>query len=472
MKLHKLIIILPLAISACAMFGGPEYSRPNVNIPDQWSDNSRLFNAQESSSNIAALAWWQRFNDPQLNQLIKQVLANNADLSAASANIEAAQSNLKIVNSQWVPTINLGGGNFTGNFPPLFVNGFDNYLGLTASYNLNAASQIDNHKIAKLNIKLQQAKLNALRLTLLSQTATTYFQLIAANQQLVLFNQVANDLQAKQNLLTDQLQKGLISNLEVSDNQQKVLDLEAKIPQIRQNIMTLQNTLQVLLNHNPGVYPTDINLEQIKTSGVVPQNLSSKVLMQRPDIMIANYNLQIANAKIGAAYSNFFPTLNILAPVGAENYGSFENSNFFGSTYWFSFVSATIPVLSLVNYGKVDKAKAEYQAQANSYVSTVRSAFSEVQDSISWQKNSADSLKLYDQKLAAAGQTYKLSQIRFQKGAVGYASVLDYKLQMDTAQDNYNQAKLAQLNSLVNLYQVLGSGYQIESAAVNENKEQ
>lgn len=466
MKLHKFIILLPLILSACAMFGGPEYSQPNINIPDKWEDNTTLFNAQESASDIAALAWWQRFNDPELNQLIKQVLANNTNLAKASANITVAQNNLKIINSQWIPTINLGGGNLTGNLPSLLINGFGNYIGLTANYNLNVASQIDNHKIGKLNIKLQQAQLNALRLTLLSQTVSTYYRLIAANQQLALFNEVDNDLLAKQKLFDDQLQKGLISNLEVSDNEQKVLDLEAKIPQIRQNITTLQDTLQVLLNHNPGTYSTVTNLSAVKIAGVLPQNLSTRVLLQRPDIMIAGYNLQIANAKIGAAYSNFFPTLNIFAPVGVENLGSFENSNFFGSTYWLSFISASVPVLNFANYAKVDKAKAEYQSQADAYVSTVRSAFGEVQDGISWQKNSADSLKLYSEKLAVANQAYRLALIRFQKGAVSYESVLDYKLQQDTAQDGFNQSKLEQINSLINLYQVLGSGYQIESSTI------
>lgn len=459
MQFKSTLALLPLVLlTACGMFSN-NYVKPSVVTPLQWSDNQLLVHSTESNFSVASLAWWKKFNDPQLNQLIESALANNNDIGQATVNIQTAQDALSVVQSQWVPSINLSAGNFTGNLPPLAENSTFNWLGFGLHYNLNILQIIRQQKLAKLNIQLQQATLNGIRLAIISETAATYFNLITAREQLALCKQSLNDLAAQQQYLTTQYQKGLISKLEIDQSQIQLSELDAKLPLIETNITNLQNALQVLLNHNPGKFNTNLTLAQINTLNILPKSVPMSAIEQRPDIIIADYNLKIAAEKIGIAYSQLFPSIDIFAPLGVENGGNISGGNFFASTWWFSLVQGNMNLLDKAAYDNIDQSKSQYKAQSYTYLQTVKSAFAQVDDGLAWQQNSLNSLANYNQAKLNASATYQLAMSRYKLGAISYADTLNYKLQLDAEQDKYDTAKQAHISSLINLYLVLGSGY-------------
>jgi multidrug efflux system outer membrane protein len=188
---------------------------------------------------------------------------------------------------------------------------------------------------------------------------------------------------------------------------------------------------------------------------------------QRPDIIIADYNLKIAAEKIGIAYSNLFPSINILAPFGVENSDNISGGNFFASTWWLSMVQGNMNLLDKSAYDNIDQTKSEYKAQSYTYLQTVKSAFAQVDDGLAWQKNASASLTSYNQARLNADEAYRLSMSRYKLGAISYSDTITYKLQLDTAQDKYDQAKQAHISSLINLYQVLGSGYLAKNKSTN-----
>ena len=122
-----------------------------------------------------------------------------------------------------------------------------------------------------------------------------------------------------------------------------------------------------------------------------------------------------------------------------------------------------MPLFNLGLYAEIDKAKAGYYSAYYNYIQNVRSAFSQVDDGLS----SHDSLNqnAIQQKVALnkAQSLYTIAQKQYQQGTLSYANTLGLKLNIDYAQSNANQVKIQQMNSLVNLYQVLGGGYQVES---------
>jgi len=458
--LKKVMLIFSFGVlTSCGMFG-ENYVKPQIATPTTWSNN-QIFNPKNTNSNfaLASLAWWQSFDDVELNKLIEEVLANNNDINKATINIQTTQALLQVVNDAWVPSVGVLVGNMTGNFPPLLTNETGNFAGLNVSYNLNVLKIIREKKLAKLNVELQQAVLNAIRLKLISQTAVTYYELIAAHDQLNLCQIEINDLTDLQQHLKKQFDVGLISQLEVSKNQEQLAALESKLPQIQTNITKLQNALNVLLNQNPGPIAVTTTLSNVEIKNVMPKNISSKVLEQRPDIIMATYNLKIAAAKVGVAYSNLFPDFDLILPFGVENLGGLNGSNFATTAYWLALIQGTMPFLDKATYDSITEAKSVNKAGAYAYTQTVRAAFTDVDNGLAWQKNSATTLAKINEEKIATEKTYKLAYSRYKLGAISYADTLDYKLQLDNVRGSYDQAKFAQIKSLVNLYQVLGGGY-------------
>lgn len=466
-KPYRLLILISVLamLSSCGMFS-ENYVKPQIETPKHWS-NDQVFNNNRPNFSLASLKWWQSFHDEELNTLISQVLVNNNDINKARVNIETAEDLLQVVDSSWVPSLNVMAGNMTGNLQPLLNNQTVNFAALNASYSLNILKTIRTAKLAKLNIGLQKAILNGIRLKLIGQTATTYYDLIAMHDQLNLCQTEIADLNNLHEHQINQYKNGLISELEVAEGQEQLSELESKLPQIETNITRLQNVLQVLLNKNPGNFNIQKSLSGVDIKNVMPKDIPSRVLEERPDIIIAQYNLKIAAAKVGVSYSNLFPDFDLMLPFGVQNMSNLGVASYATSTFWLAFIQGSMPLLDRATYENINKAKSMNKKEAYAYIATVRSAFSDVDNSLAWQKNSAVTLDKVNMKKIATQKSYKLILNRYNLGEIGYIDTLNYKLQLDEAEDIYNQAKIMQINSLVNLYLVLGGGYMVQDKKVS-----
>ena len=478
MKIKQICLVSAAGVllSACGLMG-PNYSEPNLNAPQAWRSPDQI--SQVESTNLAQLAWWKQFKDAKLNQLIESALSNNNNLQMAMGNVLHAQAALRKVNMGWVPTVALGAGGMTGQaFNPSFTNlsgypllnnvnpstqGFDGYgVGVIPSYTLNVFSQIKQGEIAKLNLALQKQATNAVRLGVISQVAGSYFTLLGLQKQLELQQQILADAREMRHYTQVQYDSGSVSDFNLEALDQYIAGLVGSIPSLKANITQTENALQVLTNNNPGKIITQNTFDQIKPDGIVPVNLPSSVLKQRPDIIAAEYQLQIANGNIGAVTAQFFPTISLTGMLGQ---GSMQLNNLFsaGGDFWATQLGVGMPLFNLGLYAEIDKAKAGYYSAYYNYIQNVRSAFSQVDDGLS----SHDSLNqnAIQQKVALnkAQSLYTIAQKQYQQGTLSYANTLGLKLNIDYAQSNANQVKIQQMNSLVNLYQVLGGGYQVES---------
>lgn len=482
MKIKQIIttVLSGMVLSSCALLG-PDYKKPELSTPQNWS--AKDGQAKIESVNMAELAWWTKFNDPQLNGLIKDALANNNNLQMAMGNMLQAQAALKQVNMGWVPSLNLGGAGFTGQafnqsvssnampLPPLSnTQNFNGYgVGLMPSYTLNVFEQIKQGDIAKLNVKMQEQTVNAVRLGVITQVANSYFTLLGLHKQLELQNKLLSDAveMRKYNLI--QYNQGKISDLMLEGLDQYIASIEANIPMIEADITQAENALQVLTNNNPGKIKLNNTFDNISTDNIVPANLPSTVLRERPDVMGAEYQLQVANANVGAATAMFFPTISLTGMLGQ---GSMNLTNLFsaGADFWMAQLGAAMPVLNLSLYANIDKAKAGYYTAYYNYVQTVRTAFSQVDNGLATHDGLTKNLK---QQLVAVQKTknlYNIGEKQYKNGVIAYSDTIGYKLNMDYSLAKHNQVKMQQLNSLVNLYQVLGGGYMVESSLTQVKK--
>lgn len=478
MKIRQiyLVSILGATLASCGLMG-PSYQKPNINTPNSWQSKDQL--SQIESSNLTQLAWWKQFNDAKLNQLIESALSDNNNLQVAMGNVLQSQAVLQKVNMSWVPTVSLGAGGFTGqSFNPGFTNlspypllnnvnpatqDFSGYgAGIIPSYTLNVFSQIKQGEIAKLNVELQKQAMSAVRLGVISQVASSYFTLLGLQKQLILQQQVLTDAKEMRRYMQIQYDNGSISDFNLDGLDQYIAGLVGNIPVIKTNITQAENALQVLTNNNPGKILTQNTFDKINPDGVVPVNLPSSVLKQRPDIMAAEYQLQVANGNIGAVTAMFFPSISLTGMLGQ---GSMELTNLFsaGGDFWATQLGLAIPVLNLGLYAEVDKAKAGYYSAYYNYVQSIRSAFSQVDDGLSNHDSLKQKAAQQAVALAKAQSLYATAQKQYKQGTISYANTLGLKLNIDYAEASVNQVKIQQMNSLVNLYQALGGGYQVES---------
>ena len=354
----KLISLALILIASCGLTG-PEYKKPQLIDNDSWT-NSRSNVVYDD--NLPQTAWWHKFNDDQLNSLIEQALEHNNNLAIAKSNLLLAQETLTQVKMNWLPSVGLGGvANNTQTFDNTFssknpaLNGLKpdrsqqiqfSGLGVVPSYTLNIFSQINEQKIAKLNIKLQEEYINSVKIAVISQTAASYFTLLGLYKQLQIQTDMIADAKALKhyNLIKQQL--GQADNLQVIAMDQLILQLQEQIPQIKYNISQIENALQVLTDHNPGHLKVSNNFDNISSSGIVPVNLPSTVLNNRPDIAIAEYQVKLANANIGLIKSQFFPTINLTSPLGmtSSNLSKLFSSS---SNFWNAQILANMPLLNL-----------------------------------------------------------------------------------------------------------------------------
>lgn len=309
---------------------------------------------------------------------------------------------------------------------------------------------------------MQKAAYNNTRLTIISQVSGSYFMLLGQRKQLLLQEQLIIDLEQLRQLALVKVNNGAADLTDISLLDQAISSEQAKIPSIRNALSQTENALQVLLNHNPGPIVSAGSIDKLKIDNIVPANLPSSVLKNRPDILMAEDNLKMANANIGLANSMFFPTISLTGTVGGVSM-ALQNLFNVGTGFWMVQAAANMPVLNASSFEEVKAAKGGYYVAYYSFMQTAKSAFSDVDNSLTNKQNMdkvyAETYKSYQY----ANDYYKVNQVQFKAGNSPMNNVLQAKLNLDNAGLSLLQAKSQQLDAIVEVYQALAVGYAAES---------
>ncbi|MCE2706151.1 MAG: efflux transporter outer membrane subunit [Proteobacteria bacterium] len=481
MQLKKIILmILPIMASSCAIFG-PSYEKPVVETPQTWQSHPTNVQFVESGVNLSDMSWWNRFNDEKLNELINQALENNNDIQTAIGNITSAAAQLQQVKMNWVPTVSLGGSasfgstfnSSTSSSNPAISsssnilganNNFNFYsAGLIPSYSINIFQQLKQQDAAKANLALATTNKDAVRLTVISQLTASYFTLLALNEQLEQQTELSTNLSKLLELVKVQYQYGLANINDVQNYQQKISEAKMQIPGIKQNIVVTQNALQVLVNRTTYKITSNHKFTAINTNGIIPANLPSTVLNNRPDIRMAEEQLKIANANIGVATTNFFPKINLTTPIGGYNA---QLGNLFSSSgdFWTAQIMAVMPILNLSLYSLITQAKGQYYVAYYNYVKTTKSAFADVNNSLSGYEQTQQTYKEANVYYDTVSSTSKLNTLNYKNGYISYPASLSSQIANNNAKIILIQTKLQELQSIIALYQSLAGGYNYKNS--------
>ena len=461
-----------LALSICGIVlvscsVGPNFHRPAVNSPTMYRSDEMSPNAPR-----VEMDWWQVYQDETLQALIREALTNNYDLRIAVARVEQARAAAMQARSQLVPSVNYQGVVSRGR-NDLFGQTFPNngVVASTASATLNTFWEVDLwgrvrrlNESARAELLASEEGRRGVRLSLLSEVASTYFELLELDEEMEISGRTTNSFTESLNIFRQRMEGGTASGLESSRAEAALDDAAATVPLLRQRISSTENQLCVLLGRNPGPIERPALFLTRITLPDVPPGLPSTLLQHRPDILESEQQLHSANALIGESVAEFFPTIGLTSLLGKV---SPELSAFTlgGANAWGVAAEGAGPLFEggrLV--GKYRQRKAERDEAALEYQGTVLNAFREVSDSLTAGERLAEARTYETREVSALETAVKLSTERYVAGKASYYEVLEAQQQLFPAQLNLARTEFAQLQATVNLYKALGGGWHDDPA--------
>src|SRR2546427_1728305 len=308
--MRKLVPVVAVTMGSLLVAGckvGPNYHRPAVQTPTTYRETGENSQLQAQAASYADLPWWQVFQDPQLQELIRTALKQNYDLQLATERINAARAQLAITRSSLFPQVQ-GNANFIGGKEQNFQTK-SNFLTLTA----DAAFQLDFFGRLRRATEASRAQLLATEdarqtviLTLVSEVASDYFALLQLDLQLQITRQTVKTQEDSVKLTNFRVEHGVATKLDVLQAQQVLDAANAQIPNLERQIAQEEDAISILLGNYPQAVPRGRPLVEQSFPPEVPPGLPSSLIERRPDIREAAQILVAANAEIGVATAQLF----------------------------------------------------------------------------------------------------------------------------------------------------------------------
>lgn len=453
-----------LALAGCAV--GPNYHRPKVNPPDVYRGQAPTSSPQPAALSLGNEKWWEVFQDPVLQQLIRTALQQNYDVRVAATRVLQAQAQLGITRADQFPTAAAGVQGFSERNPKI-SSAFPSYEANVAEIDLSVIWNLDfwgkyrrETEAARDNLLATQWGREAVISSVVSNVAADYFQLRELDLTLEISKRTLASRRDSLRLTRVLNVNGSASLLDVRQAEELVYTAAEQVPDLERQIQQEENAIRDLLGENPGPVARGLKLTDEPLPSAVPAGLPSELLDRRPDIREAEANLMSANANIGVAKAAYFPNISLTGTAGFESYAL--NRLFTGSAgLWNTAASLTQPVFQAgALHSGMRLVRAEEEQLLLTYKQTIIGAFQQVSDAlIAYQKN-REFREQQELLTSATADADRLSKILYRSGGASYLQVLTSETNYFAAELNLAQAQLNERLALVQLYNALGGGWQ------------
>jgi outer membrane protein, multidrug efflux system len=449
---NRALLGLSIALLAgCTV--GPNYRRPTVDVPANYRNASQPGEA----ASLATEKWSMVFQDPELQKLIRTALDQNYDIRIAASRILQAQAQLGITRADQFPEVEATAG-VLGQKIPAFGYTASAIQGVF-SWNPDFWGQYRRAtEAARADLLASEWNRKMVLSTVVANVASTYFQLRELDLELEIAKSTLASRQESLKLTETLESGGATSLLDVRQAEQLVETAAETIPDTERQIATTEDMLSTLLGENPHEIPRGAPLAEQSAPQAVPAGLPSELLERRPDIRQAEEQLIAANAQIGVARAQMFPSLPLTAGGGVES--SSLASLFSGSAWNFS-APLTQPIFAAGKFrAGLKLAEAQQQQALLTYQQTIQQAFRQVSDALVSYAKYREFRERQQSLTAAAQGAANLSEIRYRGGAASYLEVLTNETNYFTAELNSARALLNERLSLVQIYNTLGGGWE------------
>jgi multidrug efflux system outer membrane protein len=302
----------------------------------------------------------------------------------------------------------------------------------------------------------EQARRGA-QIALIAEVARTYLTLAADRESLVLALDTLEGQQASYHLIQRQFETGFATELDLRQAQSRVEAARRDVPRFTQLVAQDKNALNLLTGSivPENLLPADMNgMTPLKK---ISPGLPSEMLLNRPDIMAAEYRLKGAYAFIGAARAAFFPRISLTTSLGTA---SNELSGLFGAgnDTWSFTPQITMPIFDARTWAAFRVSKTDREIILTQYEKSIQTAFREVADALAVQGTIDQQVSAQQSLVEAVAQTYRLSEKRYTMGIDSYLGDLDAQRSLYAQQQVLITLRRARIANQVGLYAILGGG--------------
>lgn len=451
-------------LSGCVV--GPEYMAPEMDLPDP----SEL--ALTADDLAEWDQWWSRFQDPTLDRLVERALSGNLDIRLQLARIAESRARLGLATAEQLPTIDAQAEGLRQKSPaaasPIAGASTTNNLFSIAgvlSYELDLWGRLAREREAT-EALLDQSRfgLEAVRLNVITDVASLYFALRAAERQLQITENTLVDRAETVRIEQIRFDLGQSDELVLRQAQAQLEFSRAAVPARREQVRLLEGALALLVGLSPGELFRELNfrgppLESIALPEDVPRGLPTDLLQRRPDIRAAESNLMAAYARIGVAEASRLPRLSLAGVLGVA---SLDEGDLFSSDaqFWSAGASLLGPVFDFGrSRSRIETAEALRDQVEVLYLATVRIAFNEVRSALASYEAGIERVAAGRRQVEVLQRTADLSMTRYDEGLVSFIEVLDARRALLDAELSLAAAIQDHLTAAATLFKALGGGW-------------
>lgn len=447
LKISVIAISIAL-LSGCGALMRSDFEPPALQVPEQWQHT-------QVNGQVSLDPWWQKFNQPELNQLISQVLSSNNDLTLATLTLQKARLQAGLARDDLYPQLS---SNNTASVNKPLEGGSSSkafQANLSVSYEVDLWGKVSaNIDQAQWTALASQEDRESTAQSLVATTASLYWQIGYLHQRIELSNKSIEHSRQTLALTQRQYASGAVTELNVLESQRSLAGQEASHSQLLQQLVEAENALAILLNRAPGQVAVEI--KQLPDSAVpeIAVGIPADLVGRRPDVKAALYQLRSSLASKDATYASYFPSLSLTGSVGES---TSELKELLRNPVGSLGAGLVLPFLQW-NQMQInnDIADIDYQSAIVSYRKTLYSAFEDVDNAISAKQQYAYQGEKLEQQFSAAAQAEAIYESQYRHGAIGIQNWIDAQENRRSAEAALLENRYNQLTAQATLYQALG----------------
>jgi outer membrane protein, multidrug efflux system len=472
-------LLLLLGIVGCTV--GPNYRRPDVQVPATWSEGSD-HDVTTQPRDIAR--WWKTFNDPELDGLIERAVQSNLDLRLAAARVREARALRGIAASDLGPTINvsgaytrnrqsenvlpaqvgsLNGGSATGAAPSgtleqdLFQAGFD------ASWEIDLFGGVRRSiEAADADVAASVEDLRDVLVTLLSEVARNYVEVRGFQRRIDIAEDNIRSQQETLELTQARFDAGLTSQLDVVQAASQLATTQSQVPTLEASLKQSIHRLSILLGLAPGALLSEL----FQASPIppvppeVPVGLPADLLRRRPDVRRAERQVAAATARIGIAVADLFPKLSLTGALGLQS-NLLADLPLGSSRFWSVGPTLSWPIFDAGRIrANIQVQNTREEQRLTQYEQVVLTSLEDVENALVAYSREQTRRSRLAEAVEANQRAVELANELYIRGLGDFLNVLESQRSLFASQSDFVQSEATMSSNLVALYKALGGGWQ------------
>jgi outer membrane protein, multidrug efflux system len=471
MKHIGTVLMLGAMLSACAV--GPDYREPPIAAANLTNAQSPGLLAQDPEG-----AWWQQFDDAELDSLVRRALLQNLDLRIAYDRVREARAVFAGNELNLAPHVPLAAGYAHSDeqepgFSTQRVDAQSYSLGFDASWEIDLFGHVRRSiEAARADLGAQQENLRDARVTITAEVARNYYELRGAQRRLQVAQDNLESARQTSELTQTRYDAGRVGEIDVQRARARLAATVASIPPLELARQQASYRLAVLLGQRPGTLEEELQPVEVPTyAKALPIGDPTQVLRRRPDVRAAERQLAASVARVGVSTSDLFPRVNVNGFIGflsGDFTHLFSSSSGTDARAWSVTPSVSWAAFDLGSVqAQLRASKAQSDAAAANYERVVLTALEDAETSLLAYGRAQAQLKSLAEQVDASQRAASLAELQYREGLVDFLTLLDAQRTQLEAEDAMAQAQTRVNVDVIAVYKAMGGVGQPAQQAAN-----